>query len=191
MSPLTLVKPSVAEVNGDVYPAKAQYEERQAHIELAVERMTRKSMYILRLLCESGNRSTMMTCRISQMELARKLHVTRQALSVHLKRLCESSFVQVGRGFVNVTEDGLLAAGYHRNPAILIVRFAPQKQLEAVEKIRKTPSAEAFRVAGDADFAIFTEQDNLDRTLSHLYSIEGIVEVKTLIATEVLKRLNY
>lgn len=191
MSPLTLVKPSVAEVNGDVYPATAQYEERQDHIDHVLERMTRKSMYILKLLCESGNRSTMMTSHISQVDLARKLHVTRQALSVHLKRLSELSLVQVGRGFVNVTDDGLRAAGYHRNPAILIVRFAPQKQLEAIEKMRKIPSAEAFRVAGDADFAIFTEQENLDRTLAHLYSIEGIVEVKTLIATEVLKRLNY
>jgi DNA-binding MarR family transcriptional regulator len=188
---LTLAKPSVAEVKGDVYPAKPPYEEHQGHLELAMERMTRKSMYILRLLCEGGNRSTMMTSHLSQVELARKLHVTRQALSVHLKRLSESSLIQVGRGFVNVTEDGLRAAGYHRNPAILIVRFAPQKQLEAVETMRKIPSAEAFRVAGDADFAIFTEQDNLDRTLAHLYSIEGIAEVKTLIATEVLKRLDY
>lgn len=188
---LTLVKPSDAEVKGDVYPAKAPYEEHQGHLELAMERMTRKSMYILRLLCDGGNRATMMTSHISQAELARKLHVTRQALSVHLKRLSESSLVQVGRGFVNVTEDGLRAAGYHRNPAILIVRFAPQKQLQAVENMRKIPSAEAFRVAGDADFAIFTEQENLDRTLAHLYSIEGIAEVKTLIATEVLKQLNY
>ena len=57
--------------------------------------------------------------------------------------------------------------------------------------MRKIPSAEAFRVAGDADFAIFTEQENLDRTLAHIYSIEGILEVKTLVATEVLKRFNY
>jgi DNA-binding Lrp family transcriptional regulator len=188
---LALVKTAVAEVKGNLYPAKAALEERQGHLELALERMTRKSMYILRLLCEGGNRSTMMSSRISQVELARKLHVTRQALSVHLKRLSDSGLLQVGRGFVNVTEDGLRVAGYHHNPAILIVRFAPQKQLEAVDKMRKMPSAEAFRVAGDADFAIFTEQENLDRTLAHLYSIEGIIEVKTLIATEVLKHVNY
>jgi len=191
VSQLTLVKPTVAETNGDIYSERPEYGESQGHLELALERMTRKSMYILRLLCEGGSRSTMMTSNISQVELARKLHVTRQALSVHLKRLSESSLVQVGRGFVNVTEDGLRAAGYHHSPAILIVRFAPQKQLEAVEKMRKIPSAEAFRVAGDADFAIFTEQENLDRTLAHIYSIEGILEVKTLVATEVLKRFNY
>jgi DNA-binding MarR family transcriptional regulator len=185
------VKPSVAEVKEDLYAANEPFEERPDPLELTMERMTRKSMYILRLLSEGGNRSTMMTSHISQVELARKLHVTRQALSVHLKRLSDGGLVQIGRGFVNVTEDGLKVAGYHHNPAILIVRFAPQKQLEAVEKMRKTPSAETFRVAGDADFAIFTEQENLDRTLSHLYSIEGLIEVKTLIATEVLKRLNY
>ena len=158
VKPLTLVKPAVAEVKGDIYPAKPPFEENPGHLELALDRMTRKSMYILRLLCEGGNRSTMMTSHISQVELARKLHVTRQALSVHLKRLSELSLVQVGRGFVNVTEDGLRAAGYHRNPAILIVRFAPQKQLEAVEKMRKIPSVEAFRSR-----ATQTSQSSLNR----------------------------
>jgi len=123
-------------VKGDLYSAKPSFEEGQSHLELALERMTRKSMYVLRLLCEGGNRSTIMTSQISQVELARKLHVTRQALSVHLKRLSESGLVQIGRGFMNVTEDGLRATGYHSNPAILIVRFTPQKQLEAVEKLR-------------------------------------------------------
>jgi DNA-binding Lrp family transcriptional regulator len=180
-----MVKSSVEEVKAGLYPAKDTPEENQT--QLAIERLTRKSMHILRLLCEGGTRSIIMTSNISQMDLARKLHVTRQALSVHLKRLTESGFVQVGRGFVNVTEGGLRAAGYHNNPAILIVRFSPQKQLEAVDRIRKIETVEAFRVAGDADFALFTEQENLDRTLAQLYSIEGIVEVRTLIATEVMK----
>ena len=63
--------------------------------------------------------------------------------------------IQAGRGFINVTENGLKATGYHHNPAILIVRVAPQYQREAYEKIKRIHAFEIFRVAGDADFALF------------------------------------
>jgi DNA-binding MarR family transcriptional regulator len=185
---LTYVRPSINKATTDLFQGQPQVEVIPEHLEFATEHLTRKSLQILRMLYEGGNRSTTITANISQTDLARKLHVTRQASSVHLKQLRESGFVQVGRGFVNVTEKGLKAIGYHRNPVILIVKFAPQKQLQAVETIRKMHTAEAFRVAGDADFAIFTDQEDLDRTLANLYTIEGIVEVKTLIATEVLRR---
>lgn len=175
----------------DLYQFKPQLEEGSGQIELAKERLTRKSMHVLRLLSEGGNPSTVMTCHISQNELARKLHITRQALNVHIKRLTESGFVQVGRGFVNINGNGLRAVGYRHNPAILIIRLAPNKKLDAVEKIKTIPAAEIFRVAGDVDFAIVVEQQNLDRILAALYSIDGILEAKTLIATEVIQRAGY
>lgn len=188
---LTSTEPPLAEVKEDLHPIKPLLEDMSGQIELAKERLTRKSMHILRLLCEGGDHSTVMTSHISQKELARKLDITRQALSVHIKRLTESGFVQVGRGFVNVTGNGLRAVGYHNNPTILIIRLAPNKQLEAVERIKTIHAVEIFRVAGDADFAIIVEQENLDHTLAALYGIDGILEVKTLIATEVIQRPTY
>ena len=88
---------------------------------------------------------------------------------------------------MNVTEKGLKAVGQNWNPVILIVRVTPQNQLGALEKIKKLPASQTFRVAGDADFAILIEQGNLDQVLGSLYAIEGIIETKTLIATETIR----
>jgi len=185
---LTSVKTALDDAEADLQGDSDPPEKETDQIAFALERLTRKSLHVLRLLCDSGNRKTVLTSELTQPELARKLRVTRQALSIHVKRLTESGFIQVGRGFVNVTEKGLKAVGYHRNPVILIVRVTPQNQLEALEKIRKIPASQIFRVAGDADFALLIEQGNLDQVLGTLYAIEGVLETKTLIATEIIRQ---
>jgi len=116
------------------------------------------------------------------MDLARKLHISRQALSSHFKRLRESGFVQIGRGFVNVTEDGLRALGHRKDPVIVTVRIMPQKRAEAFEKIKALSVIEMFRVAGDADAIMIVEQDKLDSVLEMLASVDGIIETKSLVS---------
>jgi DNA-binding Lrp family transcriptional regulator len=155
---------------------------------IALDRLTKKTVKVLRLLCESGNSTTVLASSITQRDLARKLHVTRQALSVHITRLTDARLIQVGRGFINVTENGLKATGYHHNPAILIVRVAPQNQLEAYEKIKRIRAFEIFRVAGDADFALVVDQQDLDKVLQNLYAIQGVIETRSLIATETIRQ---
>jgi DNA-binding Lrp family transcriptional regulator len=154
---------------------------------IALDRLTKKTVKVLRLLCENGNPTTVLASSITQRDLARKLHVTRQALSVHITRLTEAGLIQAGRGFINVTENGLKATGYHHNPAILIVRVAPQNQLEAYEKIKRIRAFEIFRVAGDADFVLVVDQRNLDKVLQDLYAVQGIIETRSLIATETVR----
>ena len=155
---------------------------------IALERLTKKTVKVLRLLCEGGNPTMVLTSRITQRDLARKLHVTRQALSVHITRLADAGLIQAGRGFINVTENGLKATGYHHNPAILMVRVAPQNQREAYEKIKRIHAFEIFRVAGDADFALVIDQQNLDEVLQDLYAIQGIIETRSVIATETVRQ---
>jgi len=155
---------------------------------IALDRLTKKTMKVLRLLCEGGNPTTVLVSHITQRDLARKLHVTRQALSVHITRLADAGLIQAGRGFVNVTENGLKATGYHHNPAIVMVRVAPQNQREAYEKVKGIRAYEIFRVAGDADFALVVDQQNLDEVLQDLYVIPGIVETKSVIATETVRQ---
>jgi DNA-binding Lrp family transcriptional regulator len=155
---------------------------------IALDRLTKKTVKVLRLLCESGNPTTVLASSITQRDLARKLHVTRQALSVHITRLVEAGLIQAGRGFVNVTENGLKATGYQHNPAILMVRVAPQNQLEAYEKIKRIRAFETFRVAGDADFTLIVDQRDLDKVLRDLYAIQGIIETRSLIATETIRQ---
>ncbi len=155
---------------------------------MALERLTKKTLKVLRLLCESGYPTTVLASNISQRDLARKLHVTRQALSVHLTRLAEAGFIQVGRGFINVSENGMKAAGYHHSPVILTVRVAPQNQRDAYERIKQIHASEIFRVAGDADFALILEHKDLDQVLQDLYAIQGVLETRSLIATETLRQ---
>lgn len=155
---------------------------------LALERLTKKTMKILRFLCESGGPTTVLTASTAQPELAKKLHITRQALSIHVSRLAEAGFIQVGRGFINVTEYGMKASGYHQSPVILIVRVAPQNHRDAYEKIKRIHASEIFRVAGDADFALLLEHRDLDKVLQDLYAIPGILETRSLIATETIRQ---
>ena len=155
---------------------------------LALDRLTKKTMKILRFLCESGGPTTVLTANLTQPDLAKRLHVTRQALSVHVSRLVEAGFIQVGRGFINVTENGLKASGYHHSPVILIVRVAPQNHRDAYDKIKRIHASEIFRVAGDADFAILLEHRDLDKVLQDLYAIPGVLETKSLIATETVRQ---
>jgi len=157
----------------------------------ALDRLTKKTVKVLRLLCESGNPTTVLASSVTQRDLARKLHVTRQALSVHITRLAEAGLIQAGRGFINVTENGLKATGYNHNPAILIVRVAPQNQREAYEKIKRIRAFETFRVAGDADFALVVDQRDLDKVLQDLYAIQGVVETRSLIATETVRQTSH
>jgi DNA-binding Lrp family transcriptional regulator len=157
---------------------------------IALDRLTKKTLKVLRLLCESGNPTTVLASSITQRDLARKLHVTRQALSVHISRLADAGLIQAGRGFINVTENGLKATGYHHNPAILIVRVAPQNQREAYEEIKRIRAFEIFRVAGDADFTLVVDQQDLDKVLQDLYAIQGVIETRSLIATETVRQTS-
>jgi len=181
---LTDVKPMLDAVEQTV----TQDAESADQFPIALDRLTKKTVKVLRLLCEGGNPTTVLASRITQRDLARKLHVTRQALSVHITRLADAGLIQSGRGFINVTENGLKATGYQHNPAILIVRVTPQNQREAYEKIKRIRAFQTFRVAGDADFALVVDQRDLDKVLQDLYAIPGIIETRSLIATETVRQ---
>lgn len=181
---MTDLKPTFEAVQQNV----AQEAETVDKYALALERLTKKTLKILRLLCEYGGTRTVLTANVTQPDLARKLHVTRQALSIHITRLAEAGFIQVGRGFINITENGLKASGYHQSPVILIVRVAPQNHRDAYDKIKGIHASEIYRVAGDADFAVLLEHRDLDTVLQDLYAIPGILETKTLIATETVRQ---
>ena len=143
---------------------------------------TTKPLQILELLLQNGDRKTVYSVSVGQAELAKGLQITRQALSLHFKKLRESGLIQVGRGFINVTKEGLKAVGYRTDPVILNVRILPQKRSEAIQRIDELPATEIFRVTGDADVVLIVEQDRLDRILEALSHIDGVVETKSLVS---------
>lgn len=143
---------------------------------------TLKSLQILKLLLQNGSKKTVYSLPIGQAELARKLQISRQTLSLHFKKLRESDLIQVGRGFINVTEEGLKAVGYRREPVIVNVRILPQKRSEAIQKINELPVIEVFIVTGDVDVVLIVEQERLDRILEALSRIDGVVEIRSLVS---------
>jgi len=181
---LAYVKGSPVEVKPKLDLDKLPFEKQ------AIEKLTdsaarfpvAKSLQILELVFRKGNRKTVYSARIGQTDLACTLHITRQALNQHLKKLRESGLAQVGRGFINVTEDGLRALGYRKDPVIITVRVSPQRRSDAFEKMKSLPAIEIFRVAGDADVVLIVEQHTLEQVLETLSEIDGIVETKSLVA---------
>jgi len=168
----------------DFYNVKVLRDTGQGATEKATENnhsnqfMTPKSLHLLKLLWEHGSRNSVYTIHIKQSELARELHITRQALSAHFKRLRESRFIQIGHGFINVTQHGARAIGYHCDPALVLVRLQPQKRSEVTAKMKSLPAIEILRVTGDADFVVIVEQGALNEVLQVLSTIEGVVETK-------------
>jgi len=149
---------------------------------LALRFPTSKSLQILKLLLQNGSKKTVYSVPIGQVELAKELQITRQALSLHFKKLREFGLIKVGRGFIDVTEEGLEALGYRREPVIVNVRILPQKMSEAVQKINELPATEIFRVAGDVDVVLIVEQDRLDPILEALSHIDGVAETRSLVS---------
>jgi len=143
---------------------------------------TSKSLQILKLLLQNGSKKTVYSMPIGQVELAKELQITRQALSLHFKKLREFGLVKVGRGFIDVTEEGLEALGYRREPVIVNVRISPRKRSEAVKKINELPATEIFTVAGDVDVVLIVEQDRLNPILEALSHIDGVDETRSLVS---------
>ncbi len=184
---LASVKLEDANAEDSIYDGSSQTSPEPIKIEAAPKFLTRKSSQLLKMLWENGNRKTVYSFYGKQTEIARKWHVTRQALSIHFKRLRESGLVETGRGFVNVTEEGLRAIGYNSNPVIVMVRVSPQKRLAALAMIRTLPAVQVFRVTGDVDVVLILEQDKLDQSLATLAATDGVLETKSLVSIEAIR----
>jgi DNA-binding Lrp family transcriptional regulator len=181
---MTIVEVSRDEGKFHLYNSKVSSKrkpgEHQPGISLRLP--TSRSTEILKLLLQNGSKKTVYSVPIGQVGLAKELQITRQTLSLHFKKLREYGLIQVGRDFINVTEEGLEALGYRRETAIVNVRVLPQKRSEAVQKISELPATEVFRVVGDVDVVLIIEQERLDHILEALSHIDGVVETKSLVS---------
>lgn len=124
---------------------------------------------------------------MKQDELARQLNISRQALNVHLRKLRDMNFIRTGRGFLDVTDEGLNALGISSTPAFIFVKVSPLKRSYVYGKIRQLLIPRAFRIAGDIDALVVAERERLDEVLKELSSIDGIQDTKSYIAIETIK----
>jgi DNA-binding Lrp family transcriptional regulator len=149
--------------------------------------LTQKSLSLLKFLAKASERRTVYCVQCKQVDLASKLHITRQALGAHFKRLRELGLIQVGRGFINVTSDGLNALGYDVRPVIITAKVAPQKLSELMRRIRAIPAIEIFRVTGGSDLVLIVEHHRLDETLTSLADLDSSVETNSLVSIARIK----
>lgn len=152
-----------------------------------METLTRRSRQLLQLLYERGKSTNTYTLHMKQDELARQLNISRQALNVHLRKLRDMNFIRTGRGFLDVTDEGLNALGISSTPAFIFVKVSPLKRSYVYGKIRQLLIPRAFRIAGDIDALVVTERERLDEVLKELSSIDGIQDTKSYIAIETIK----
>jgi DNA-binding Lrp family transcriptional regulator len=139
------------------------------------------------MLYDKGKPTSTYTLHLKQDELANKLGISRQALNVHLRKLRDSNYIRTGRGFIDVTENGLTALGISSTPAFILVKVSPLKRSCAYDRIKELAVQRAFRIAGDVDALVLVEREKLDEALKKLSSIDGIQDTKSYIAIEALR----
>ncbi len=107
---------------------------------LDIERqLTERQIQILQFLLKKAVPLKVYTVYADQDELARELGMTRQALSVHLKRLKELGLIRTGREFVDITEKALRVLRLSTNEAIILVKVHPRYRSVVYEKIKELP----------------------------------------------------
>ncbi len=146
-----------------------------------------RPLRILRMLYEQGEPVTTYTVRVKQSELAKQLDISRQALNVHLRKLRNLGCVRTGRGFIDVTENGLRVLGVFVNPAFVFIKISPLRRDEAYQRMLEFPVLRAFRVAGDMDAVLVVERQKLDEALRELALVEGVEDTKSYITIQTLK----
>ena len=139
------------------------------------------------MLYEKGSSTNAYTLRLKQDELARQLDISRQALNVHLRKLRDVNYIRTGRGFIDVTDEGLSALGGSATPAFIFIKVSPLKRSYVYDKIKELSVQRAFRIAGDVDALVITEREKLDEVLKRLSSIDGIQATKSYIAIETIR----
>jgi len=139
------------------------------------------------MLYEKGKSTNTYTLRVKQDELAKQLGISRQALNVHLRKLRDLKYIRTGRGFIDVTENGLDVLGIASTPAFVFIKVSPLKRTYAYEKVKELTVQRAFRITGDVDAVLIVNREKLDEVLRRLSSIDGIQDTKSYVTIETIK----
>ncbi len=148
---------------------------------------TGRPLRLLHMLYEKGKPVTTYTIQVKQSELANQLGISRQALNVHLRKLRDQGHIRTGRGFIDITEKGLIILGVSANPVFVFIKVSPLKRGEVYQKIVGFPVQRVFRVTGDMDAILVAEREKLNEALKKLALVEGIQDTKSYVSIQTLK----
>ena len=146
--------------------------------------LTARQLYLLKRLYDISRRVVVYTVEKPQEELAEEIGVTRQALSSQLKVLRSKGKVRTGRGFLDITADGLKALGRVGGETMVFVRVSPAKRKQVYDRIVEKGVGQVFRVAGDVSVIMVVDHENLDTTLQWVSGVEGVLEVEAHLILE-------
>jgi len=151
------------------------------------EILTGRPLRLLYSLYTQSKPVTTYTVQTKQRELAKKLGISRQALNVHLRKLRNLGCIRTGRGFIDITEEGLRMLGVSASPAFIFVKVSPPKRHDAYQKMAGLPVQQVFEVSGDMDAVLLVEREKLDEVLRRLAFVEGVHDIRVYVAARTMK----
>ncbi len=151
------------------------------------QNLSGKQRRLLQTLLAEGSHEAVYIIDKQQSELAQQLKISRQGLSMHLRRLRDGGYIRTGRGFIIVTEKGVSSLGKSSNPAFIFIRISPLKREASYREIVKLKIERIYRVAGDMDALLIVERDQLDEILLKLTSVDGIQNTKSFVVIKTIK----
>ncbi|HDO21057.1 MAG: Lrp/AsnC family transcriptional regulator [archaeon GB-1867-097] len=152
------------------------------------ESLTERQRYLLTKLLEDSKAVNVHTVYKSQNELAREMGITRQALSIHLRKFKEAGLIRTGRGFIDLTDKALQLLEVKSVDAFVFIKVKPQMRVEAYKEIKKILEAEKiYRVTGDVDIVAIVDQTKLSKFLKKVSKVEGVISTSAHVVVEKLK----
>jgi len=151
-----------------------------------MEPLTKSEYRLLAFLKERALGEYVYSVDMKQAELAKKLGISRQALSVKLRPLIERGYVRTGRGFVALSEKSMSALGYYGKPAYILVKIEPGKRETLYRALKLGDINKISRVAGDVDLILEVDGTEAAKVLDRISTFDGVVETKTYFTLEMI-----
>ena len=166
---------------------KKEENESLSSYEPGFPRPTRTTYKLLEFLKNNAIGEYVYKVDIKQADLAKMLKITRQALSVKLRPLIQGGYVRTGRGFIEITERGMMLLGYLTTPVFILVSVEPPKREEIYKNLVELKIGRIHRVSGDVDLLIQVDGSKAAEVLNFLSRLSGVRETKTYFTLETLK----
>jgi len=154
---------------------------------LVFPRPTKTTYKLLEFLKENATGEYVYRVDIKQSDLAKMLGITRQALSIKLKPFIKSGIIRTGRGFIEITEKGMMLLGYITKPVYIMVRVDPEKRVHVYNELKKLSYGKVSRVSGDFDLIIEVDGSRASDVLNLLSRLSGIEDTKTYFTLETIR----
>ena len=149
--------------------------------------LTEKQLELLDYLYRVSTPSMVFSVKKTQSQIAKELGITRQALSMHLRKMKELGLIRTGRGFIDLTEEVPEVLGLKGKEAFVFIKVQPSKRDETYQQLKKLPALHIYRVTGEIDVIAIVPQDQLEEFLNKVSKVEGIISTSSHIVIEALK----